>query len=203
MFPVCHFRRERRVTIITMHRGERQLMLTRMPHTCGAPWLAPKNSRPCTKRAARHTIVLISLRRGQHHGDCREAVTHYCVFAALCKCNPPEPRRQRSVWADRCSASETQVFSSSCHVAGLLCRTCSQAMARRSSSTSPTYARAAVKLLYVVTAFVYLEIGHIALLLSCIYLRKRLTLLGLISTPDHLQLQDASKAGLHVPCGST
>jgi len=76
-------------------------------------------------------------------------------------------------------------------------------MARRSSSTSPTYARAAVKLLYVVTAFVYLEIGHIALLLSCIYLRKRLTLLGLIFTPDHLQLQDASKAGLHVPCGST
>ena len=147
-------------------------------------------------------------------------------------------RQQRSVWADRCSASEhhsqpscrqcecfrlhdcivgrslharlqrlcstaaRQVAGTRCHVAGLLCRTCSQAMARRSSSTSPTYARAAVTMLYVVTAFVYLEIGHIALLLSCIYLRKRLTLLGLIFTPDHLQ-EDASKAGLHVPCGST
>jgi len=32
----------------------------------------------CTMRAARHTIVLISLRCGQHHGDCRGAVTHYC-----------------------------------------------------------------------------------------------------------------------------
>ena len=102
-----------------------------------------------------------------------------------------------------CSTAARQVAGTRCHVAGLLCRTCSQAMARRSSSTSPTHARAAVKLLYVVTTFGYLEIGHIALLLSWIYLRKRLTLLGLISTPEHLQLQDASKAGLHVPCGST
>ena len=106
MFPVCHFRRERRVTIITMHRGERQLMLTRMPHTCGAPWPAPKDSKPCTKRAARHTIVLISLRRGQHHGDCRGAVTHYmCVCSAL-QMQSSILERQRSVWADRRSASE-------------------------------------------------------------------------------------------------
>lgn len=100
-----------------------------------------------------------------------------------------------------CSTAGRQVPGTRCHVAGLLCRTCSQAMARRSSSIRPTHARAAVKFPYVVTAFPINEIAHIAL--YRIYLRKRLTFLGLISTPDHLQLQHASKAGLHVPCGST
>lgn len=137
---------------------------------------------PCTKRAARHTIVLISLRRGQHHGDCRRAVTHellYSIFAAPCKCNPPEvdgsarfgltaaPQAKcecfrlhdcivgRSLHARLqrlCSTAGRQVAGTRCHVAGLLCRTCSQAMARRSSSTSLTHARAAVKFPYVVTA---------------------------------------------------
>ena len=143
-------------------------------------------------RAARHTIVLISLRRGQHSWrlpwSCCNPLLYVC--SAPCKCNPskPSPRRQRSVWADRCSASEhqrqpscrqgecfrlhdcivgrslharlqrrcstagRQVEGTRCHVAGLLCRTCSQAMARRSSSASPTHARAGVKLLYAVAA---------------------------------------------------
>ena len=52
-----------------------------------------------------------------------------------------------------CSTAGRQVPGTRCHVAGLLCRTCSQAMARISSSNSPTHARAAVKFPCVVTAF--------------------------------------------------
>jgi hypothetical protein len=87
--PVCRLWRERRVTIA---KRERQLMLTRIPHTCGAPWLAPKNSRVCTMRAARHTIVLISLARGQHSWrlpwSCCNPLLY--VFSAPCKCNSPD-----------------------------------------------------------------------------------------------------------------
>ena len=113
MFPVCHFWRKRRVTTIMTIMRERQLILTRMPHTCGASWPAPKNRRACTKRAARHTIVLISLRRGKHHGRLPWSCNPFlCVCSAL-QMQSSRRRRQRSVWADRCSASEMRVFSSS------------------------------------------------------------------------------------------